>query len=86
MAKTLPGTDAYFDRLIEMVASTIHPTSWDEVGGPGTIQYYMVGSEEVLVISQTCAVHREIRRLFADLRAVKVTEAKKMLQESTSAK
>lgn len=29
------GSQADFDSLIELITSTIQPTTWDEVGGPG---------------------------------------------------
>ncbi len=70
-AKALPGSDANFDRLIEMITSTISPTSWGDVGGPGSIEYYKVNDEEVLIISHTYRVQRAIERLFSDLRAIK---------------
>jgi hypothetical protein len=72
------GTDANFDWLIDVVMSTVHPTMWQNVGGPGTTEPYMVNGEEVLVISQTYPVHRAIQRLFSDLRAVRPVEAKEV--------
>lgn len=35
--------NADFQSLIELITSTIAPTSWDEVGGPGAIQEYRNG-------------------------------------------
>ncbi|HXT58991.1 MAG TPA: DUF1598 domain-containing protein [Pirellulales bacterium] len=37
------GGTADFQSLIELITSTIAPTSWDEVGGPGAIQEYRNG-------------------------------------------
>lgn len=37
------GANADFQSLIELITSTIAPTSWDEVGGPGAIQEYRNG-------------------------------------------
>jgi hypothetical protein len=37
------GTQADFDSLIELITSTVRPTTWDEVGGPGSIQEYQNG-------------------------------------------
>ena len=32
------GAQADFDALIELITSTIQPTTWDEVGGPGSVK------------------------------------------------
>lgn len=37
------GGNADFNSLIELITTTIAPTSWDEVGGPGAIQSYQNG-------------------------------------------
>ncbi|HUY89185.1 MAG TPA: DUF1598 domain-containing protein [Pirellulales bacterium] len=37
------GGNADFQSLIELITTTIQPTSWDEVGGPGAIQSYQNG-------------------------------------------
>lgn len=37
------GTQADFDALIELIASTVHPDSWDENGGPGSIREFAGG-------------------------------------------
>jgi hypothetical protein len=55
---------SYIDRLIDLVVSTVMPTTWDTVGGPGSISKY----RGTLVISQTSQVHREIQKLLNDLR------------------
>jgi hypothetical protein len=63
------GSDAQpdFDSLIDLITSTIKPTTWDNVGGPGSIvPAHGVGA---LVVSQTQAVHEEIEALLANLRA-----------------
>jgi hypothetical protein len=52
------------DDLINVITSTIKPTTWDEVGGPGSI----APAAGTLVISQTMAVHMEIERFLEDLR------------------
>ena len=60
------GVDADFDTLIELITSTIAPTSWDDVGGPGSV----VGFEGnlSLVVSQTQEVHQDIVDLLQQLR------------------
>ena len=55
-----------FDSLIEACIGTVHSTSWDNVGGPGSIAGLESGL--CLVVSQTQAVHREIGQWLADLR------------------
>ena len=40
-----------FDSLIELIRSTVHPITWDEVGGPGSIAHFKTNLS--LVISQT---------------------------------
>ncbi len=60
------GAFADFDSLIDMITSTVAPTTWDEVGGPGTIQEWR--NQLSLVISQTQEVHEEIVDLLEQLR------------------
>ncbi len=55
---------SYIDRLIDLLISTVCPTTWDVIGGPGSISKY----RGTLVISQTSQVHREIQKLLNDLR------------------
>jgi hypothetical protein len=37
------GTQADFDALIELITSTVKPTTWDTVGGPGSIAPFPTG-------------------------------------------
>jgi hypothetical protein len=55
----------YNDGLIETITSTIQPDSWDDNGGPGSISRVV----STLVIAQKWDVHKELRDLFAMLRA-----------------
>jgi general secretion pathway protein D len=57
---------ADFDSLIDLITSTIQPTTWDEVGGPGSIAPFETNLS--LVISQTQEVHEEIVDLMEQLR------------------
>ena len=57
---------ADFESLIELITSTIAPTTWDEVGGPGAIQPF--AHSQALAISQTDDAHEEIAMLVAALR------------------
>lgn len=52
--------------LMETVKETIAPDTWDDVGGPGSIEAFRNG--ESLVISQTSEVHEEIVEFLAALR------------------
>ncbi len=57
---------ADFGSLIDLITSTIQPTTWDEVGGPGSIKEFATNLS--LVISQTQDVHEEIVDLLEQLR------------------
>ena len=57
---------ADFDSLIDLITSTVKPTSWDEVGGPGSIRPFPTNLS--LVVSQTQEVHEEIVDLLEQLR------------------
>jgi hypothetical protein len=54
------------DRLIRLITNTIAPTSWADVGGPGTIDYFP--RSMALVVSQTRDVQDQIAELLASLR------------------
>lgn len=60
------GAQADFDTLIELITTTIAPTSWDEVGGSGSIQPFPTNLS--LVISNTEEVHEQIVDLLDQLR------------------
>jgi general secretion pathway protein D len=60
------GVAADFDSLIQLITSTIAPTTWDEVGGSGSIEEFRTNLS--LVISQTEDVHDQIRDLLEQLR------------------
>ena len=51
-----------FDSLIDMIESTVKPTTWDDVGGPGSIAPYG-SSINAIVVSQTDEVHEGIEEL-----------------------
>jgi hypothetical protein len=58
-----------FQSLIDMITSTVKPTTWDEVGGPGSISPN--GNSQSIAVSQTDEVHEEIVVLLAALRRVR---------------
>ncbi|HEV3138254.1 MAG TPA: hypothetical protein VGZ26_10125, partial [Pirellulales bacterium] len=60
------GAQPDFDSLIELITTTVRPQTWDEVGGPGSIQEFR--NNLSLVISQTQEVHEEIVDLLEQLR------------------
>jgi general secretion pathway protein D len=60
------GPQADFDSLIELITSTVAPTTWDAVGGPGSIAPFPTNLS--LVISQTQEVHEQIADLLEQLR------------------
>ena len=60
------GPQADFDSLIELITTTIAPTTWDEVGGPGSVEGFEGNLS--LVVSQTQDVHRQVADLLEQLR------------------
>jgi hypothetical protein len=57
---------ADFQPLIDLITSTVKPTTWDAVGGPGSVAPFEVNFS--IVVSQTQAVHEEIVDLLEHLR------------------
>jgi general secretion pathway protein D len=60
------GAQADFDSLIDLITSTVAPTTWDTVGGPGSIAPFATNLS--LVVSQTQEVHDQIADLLDQLR------------------
>jgi general secretion pathway protein D len=60
------GAQPDFDSLIELITSTIKPTTWDTVGAPGSIMPFETNLS--IVVSQTQEVHEEIVQLLEQLR------------------
>ena len=69
-ATNRPGLD--FQPLIEDITSTIAPTTWDDVGGPGGIRGF--ANSAAIVISQTTAVHEEIADFLQALREARAAK------------
>jgi hypothetical protein len=63
-----PGSDAvvrsHITALIELITSTVDPTSWEEVGGSASIRQY----RGALVIAQTYQGQRKVEKLLQGLR------------------
>ncbi|MEN6457676.1 MAG: hypothetical protein ABFC63_01995 [Thermoguttaceae bacterium] len=60
------GTQPDFDSLIDLIKQTVKPSSWDDVGGAGSIANFE--NNLTLVVSQTQEVHDEIADLLDQLR------------------
>ncbi len=60
------GNGADFDSLIELITSTISPTSWTDSGGTGSIAPFETNL--TLVVSQTQEIHEQIADLLNQLR------------------
>jgi hypothetical protein len=54
-SKDHPEAVAEFDTLIDVITSMIEPTTWDEVGGPGTI--IPMSDRGPLKVTQTATGH-----------------------------
>jgi hypothetical protein len=59
-----------YDTLIDLITSTVKPTTWDNVGGPGSIQGSSLDTAKVLVVLQTYRIQREIANLLENIRKV----------------
>jgi hypothetical protein len=62
-----------YQSLIELITTSVGPKTWDEVGGAGSIQEFR--NARAVVISQTFAVHRQVERLLASVRAARQEQA-----------
>jgi hypothetical protein len=60
------------DSLIDLITSTIQPDSWDDVGGPASIE--ALDNAGAVVVSQTHDVHRQIESLLNSLRRAKTAQ------------
>ena len=56
-----------YDSLIDLIKSTVYPTTWDDVGGPGSIAPANLGTAKALVITQTYHVHCRIADTLAKI-------------------
>jgi len=60
------------DVLMKLVTNTVQPQSWNDVGGPGTIDYFPIGM--ALVINQTPDVQEQVQELLEALRRLQDLE------------
>jgi hypothetical protein len=56
--------DQKTDDLIALVTTIVDPQSWDDMGGPGSIDAY----NGLVVVAQTAKTHKKVERLFDMLR------------------
>ena len=61
-----PLADDYGNQLAELIQTVIAPSTWERIGGPGSIYYYR--PSRALVVRQTGEVHDQIGGLIGDLR------------------
>ena len=54
------------EQLVEVIQNTIHPESWEQNGGNGTIQFWSTNGH--LIIRQTDENHQKIQNLLDQLR------------------
>jgi hypothetical protein len=59
-----------YDSLIEGITACVKPTTWDQVGGPGSISGVSLGMAKVLIVSQPQDVHEDIVPLLAEIREI----------------
>jgi hypothetical protein len=58
------------EMLTRVIATTVEPETWSDVGGPGTVSIY----KDLLVVNQTDPVHRKIDELLRMLRDAEKAE------------
>ncbi len=58
-------------QLMKLITGMVRPYSWQELGGPGKIDYYDIGG--ALVVNQTADVIREVQDLLESLRRLQET-------------
>jgi hypothetical protein len=59
-------------QLIGLLTNRIAPGSWNDKGGPGSVDYYPLGM--ALIVNQTPAVHKQVRHLLESLRKLQDVE------------
>ncbi|HKD35490.1 MAG TPA: hypothetical protein VKB78_01780, partial [Pirellulales bacterium] len=64
-----PDDSASYQELIDLVTSTVHPASWVDAGGTGSIQPFPIS--KALVCTQTEQGHEEIVELLKRIRSLK---------------
>jgi hypothetical protein len=57
-----------YDAIIDVITSSVAPTTWDDVGGIGRIGHFARPGVRAIIISHTWQTHLKIESLLADLR------------------
>lgn len=75
----LLGTEAdggmTFESLIKLITATVAPTSWDQVGGPGSIREFRLPNGRAgLVVSQTQSIQGSLAELLRELQGLSATK------------
>lgn len=73
-----------YDQLISLITRTVHPDTWEELGGVGTIATFSAGDKRLIVVSQSFSVQREIRDLLTELET-HVADTGEKLEAKTAA-
>jgi RNA polymerase sigma factor (sigma-70 family) len=68
-AADLLDSDGKGDTLIRIITKVVEPTSWDTMGGPGTIDFWPLGS--AFTVNQTPEVHEQIQALLEGFRELR---------------
>jgi type II secretory pathway component GspD/PulD (secretin) len=72
-AVTFHGTGETIENLlIKLITNTVEPSSWSDVGGQGTIQYFPLGL--ALVVNQSLDLQEQVQDLLAALRRLQDLE------------
>src|SRR5438132_9795050 len=61
------------EQIIKLITNHIHPDSWSNLAGQGTLEYYPLG--KALIVSQKAETQEQIAKFLEDLRALVDTEA-----------
>jgi len=61
-------TQSDFESLIDLIANTIQPDTWDDFGGAGKISYTRASGIDCLIVSQTLEVQQEVFDLLTSVR------------------
>lgn len=67
-----PPGESLHNELIELIKNTVAKSSWEDMGGQGSIQYFPLGM--ALVVNQTQEVQEEVQQLLAALRRLQDLE------------
>ena len=63
--------DGVCDSLIDVIKTSIGPTTWDDVGGVGTAMPFAAAGIDAIVVRQTAEVCEQVEALLSGLRAIR---------------